>query len=144
MMQLFRKKAAMPTAETALKGRSTAIPTAKTHFVNGRALKGPYPAGTESVALPSAPVTPEVPPATLTGTAAAGLPSARRVVTVRVAIFIGIMVGEFRGPCVIPAVLVGVFEAGAWQLARGHDALEHLLIAGHSVSVEVYLEIPHL
>lgn len=49
MMQLFRKKAAMPTAETALKGRSTEIPTAKTHFVNGRALKGPYPEGTESV-----------------------------------------------------------------------------------------------
>ncbi len=49
MMQLFRKKAAMPTAETALKGRSSAIPTAKTHFVNGRALNGPYPEDTESV-----------------------------------------------------------------------------------------------
>lgn len=48
-MQLFRKKAEMPTAATALKGRDTQIPTAKTHFVNGRALKGPYPAGSETV-----------------------------------------------------------------------------------------------
>lgn len=39
----------MPTAATALKGRDTQIPTAKTHFVNGRALKGPYPAGSETV-----------------------------------------------------------------------------------------------
>ena len=38
----------MPTAETALKGRDQPIPTAATHFVNGRPLKGPYPAGTET------------------------------------------------------------------------------------------------
>ncbi len=43
----FRKKAEMPTPDKALKGRPTAIPTAKQHFVNGRALKGPYPAGLE-------------------------------------------------------------------------------------------------
>jgi peptide-methionine (S)-S-oxide reductase len=35
----------MPRPETALKGRSSPIPTAKTHFVNGRALQGPYPEG---------------------------------------------------------------------------------------------------
>jgi len=44
---LFRKKIEFPTPATALKGRSTPIPTATTHFVNGRPLKGPYPEGTE-------------------------------------------------------------------------------------------------
>lgn len=44
---LFRKKAEMPRAQDALKGRPDAIPTAKTHFVNGNALKGPYGAGLE-------------------------------------------------------------------------------------------------
>ena len=47
-MLLFRKKPDMPTADTALKGRATEMPTAKTHFVNGRELKGPYPAGMET------------------------------------------------------------------------------------------------
>jgi peptide-methionine (S)-S-oxide reductase len=46
-MLLFRKKAEMPTAASALKGRSTPIPTARQHYVNGRDLKGPYPAGLE-------------------------------------------------------------------------------------------------
>jgi peptide-methionine (S)-S-oxide reductase len=46
-MLFFRKKPGMPTPESALKGRQTPIPTARTHFVNGRDLKGPYPAGTE-------------------------------------------------------------------------------------------------
>jgi peptide-methionine (S)-S-oxide reductase len=32
---------------TALKGRPEAIPTARAHFVSGRALKGPYPDGAE-------------------------------------------------------------------------------------------------
>ena len=41
----FRKKLEMPTAAEALPGRTTAIPTARTHFVNGHALKGPYPDG---------------------------------------------------------------------------------------------------
>ncbi|MGB7079805.1 MAG: peptide-methionine (S)-S-oxide reductase MsrA [Xanthobacteraceae bacterium] len=41
----FRKKLDLPTAADALPGRSAAIPTAKTHFVNGRPLKGPYPDG---------------------------------------------------------------------------------------------------
>ncbi len=46
-MLFSRKKTQMPTPETALKGRPTPIPTAETHFVNGRPLKGPYPDGYE-------------------------------------------------------------------------------------------------
>ncbi len=46
---LFRKKAEMPGADRSLPGRSTPIPTAKTHFVNRQPLKGPYPAGSETV-----------------------------------------------------------------------------------------------
>jgi peptide-methionine (S)-S-oxide reductase len=45
---LFRKTAEMPTAQTALPGRSQPIPTAKTHFVNGQPLQGPYPEGSET------------------------------------------------------------------------------------------------
>ncbi len=41
----FRKKLEMPGADEALPGRSTPIPTARQHFVNGHALKGPYPEG---------------------------------------------------------------------------------------------------
>jgi len=45
---LFRKtKAVMPTAETALPGRSTPIPTAAEHEIFSRPLKGPYPEGTK-------------------------------------------------------------------------------------------------
>jgi peptide-methionine (S)-S-oxide reductase len=41
---LFAKKTLdLPTADTALPGRSTPLPTAETHFINGRPLKGPYP-----------------------------------------------------------------------------------------------------
>ncbi len=47
-MLLFRKKTEMPTRDTALQGRAQPIPTAKTHFVNGRALKGPYPDGMQT------------------------------------------------------------------------------------------------
>ena len=46
-MLFSRKKIEMPTADTALKGRAAAIPTAEEHFIFGRALMGPYPAGTE-------------------------------------------------------------------------------------------------
>ena len=42
---LFKKKLDMPAADEALPGRPHAIPTAQTHFVNGRSLKGPYPEG---------------------------------------------------------------------------------------------------
>ena len=45
---LFKKPMDLPTAETALPGRAHTIPTAGTHFVNGRDLKGPYPEGLES------------------------------------------------------------------------------------------------
>ncbi|MGE0850989.1 MAG: peptide-methionine (S)-S-oxide reductase MsrA [Hyphomicrobiaceae bacterium] len=47
-MLFSRKKPEMPSPGTALKGRSEPIPTAKTHFLNKRALKGPYPAGLET------------------------------------------------------------------------------------------------
>ena len=43
----FRKKLEMPAAEDALPGRSSPIPTARQHVVNGHALKGPYPEGFE-------------------------------------------------------------------------------------------------
>jgi len=46
-MLYARKKTEMPTSETALKGRTGAIPTASEHFLFGRPLKGPYPAGLE-------------------------------------------------------------------------------------------------
>lgn len=50
-LDMFSKKTAMPTAETALPGRPEAIPTAEAHFVSGRPLKGPYPDGSECVYL---------------------------------------------------------------------------------------------
>jgi peptide-methionine (S)-S-oxide reductase len=40
-------KTRMPTAETALPGRATPIPTAEEHYILGRPLKGPYPEGME-------------------------------------------------------------------------------------------------
>jgi peptide-methionine (S)-S-oxide reductase len=43
-----RKTLEMPTQETALPGRAHPIPTAQTHFINGRPLKGPYPDGLET------------------------------------------------------------------------------------------------
>ena len=42
-----RKKLELPTSATALPGRSKEIATARTHFINGNQLKGPYPDGTE-------------------------------------------------------------------------------------------------
>ena len=48
---LFHKRAAMVTAETALKGRADPIPTAKPHYVLGHALAAPYPQGFEMVVL---------------------------------------------------------------------------------------------
>src|SRR3954470_24606858 len=47
-MFFSRKKLEMPTADSALKGRGDPIPTAKAHFLNKRALKGPYPDGLET------------------------------------------------------------------------------------------------
>jgi peptide-methionine (S)-S-oxide reductase len=45
---LFKKSLELPTEASALPGRAHPIPTAQTHFVNGHALKGPYPEGLES------------------------------------------------------------------------------------------------
>ena len=46
-MLFSRKPADLPSPQEALKGRPDPIPTASTHFVNGRPLKGPYPEGLE-------------------------------------------------------------------------------------------------
>jgi peptide-methionine (S)-S-oxide reductase len=43
----LRKMLQMPSSDQALPGRPEPIPTAETHFVSGRPLKGPYPPGTE-------------------------------------------------------------------------------------------------
>lgn len=47
-MFMFKKSTAMPGKDQALPGRANPIPTAKTHFVNGNPLKGPYPPGLET------------------------------------------------------------------------------------------------
>lgn len=46
-MLFSRKPLEVPRAADALPGRATPLPTARTHFVNGHALKGPYPEGSE-------------------------------------------------------------------------------------------------
>jgi peptide-methionine (S)-S-oxide reductase len=43
----FGKKSTLPTPETALKGRAEAMAVPDRHFVNGNALKPPYPEGME-------------------------------------------------------------------------------------------------
>ena len=50
-MLLFRKSLEIPSAAEALPGRATPLATAERHFVSGRPLKGPYPAGTETVVV---------------------------------------------------------------------------------------------
>ena len=45
---LFRKSLSLPGPGEALPGRAAAIPTATTHFVNGRPLHGPWPEGLET------------------------------------------------------------------------------------------------
>jgi peptide-methionine (S)-S-oxide reductase len=47
-MFMFKKSLEMPAAADALPGRAQPIPTAAKHFVNARALKGPYPDGLET------------------------------------------------------------------------------------------------
>ena len=44
-MFFARKKVSLPAHGEALPGRATALVTAERHFVNGHALKGPYPDG---------------------------------------------------------------------------------------------------
>jgi peptide-methionine (S)-S-oxide reductase len=48
ILEMLGKKTSMPGAAEALKGRPVTMPTAETHFVNGRKLKGPYPEGLET------------------------------------------------------------------------------------------------
>ncbi len=43
----FRKPLDLPTPDRALPGRNAPLPTAETHFVNGRRLQPPYPDGME-------------------------------------------------------------------------------------------------
>ena len=43
VIDMFNKKTAMPTPETALPGREQPIPTSDNHFVNGHSLQEPYP-----------------------------------------------------------------------------------------------------
>ena len=46
----FRSKPqTLPSAAEALPGRPIEMPVADRHFVNGHALKGPYPEGTETI-----------------------------------------------------------------------------------------------
>lgn len=45
----FRKSATLPAAADALPGRPMPIPTAQTHYVTGRPLKGPYPASAQQI-----------------------------------------------------------------------------------------------
>ncbi len=47
-MFMFKKSGTMPSANEALPGRASAIPTASRHYVNGNPLKGPYPQGLET------------------------------------------------------------------------------------------------
>ena len=47
-MLFFKSKADMPTAATALPGRSIPIPTAREHHILKRPLAGPYPDGIET------------------------------------------------------------------------------------------------
>jgi peptide-methionine (S)-S-oxide reductase len=48
-MLFSRRKPEAVSAADALPGRSTEVPTAQNHFVNGRALKGPYPEGSQQI-----------------------------------------------------------------------------------------------
>lgn len=43
------KPTTIPNAAEALPGRDTVMPVAADHFVNGQALKGPYPTGAETI-----------------------------------------------------------------------------------------------
>jgi peptide-methionine (S)-S-oxide reductase len=50
-MLFMRKSTTLPNAADALPGRSQPIPTASSHFVNGRPIKPPYPEGLEQALL---------------------------------------------------------------------------------------------
>ena len=51
LIDMFNKKTTMPTPDSVLPGRDQPIATSTEHFVNGRALKGPYPDGFKTVLL---------------------------------------------------------------------------------------------
>jgi peptide-methionine (S)-S-oxide reductase len=48
MWPFSRDKLAIPSPQDCLPGRDTPMPVPERHFVNGHALKGPYPAGSET------------------------------------------------------------------------------------------------
>lgn len=48
ILGMLGRKAVMPPPDKALPGRAEAIPTAESHFVSHRPLKGPYPDGLET------------------------------------------------------------------------------------------------
>ncbi len=48
LSDMLNKKLKLPKPGEALPGREKPIPTAETHFVSGRPLKGPYPDGLET------------------------------------------------------------------------------------------------
>ena len=48
ILDLMGRKKTMPEPAEALPGRNTPIPTAASHFVNHRPLKGPYPEGSQT------------------------------------------------------------------------------------------------
>ena len=48
MFSFKQKPMKIPTAAEALPGRSTPLPTASTHWINGNSLKPPFPAGMET------------------------------------------------------------------------------------------------
>ncbi|GGE09478.1 peptide methionine sulfoxide reductase MsrA 1 [Aureimonas endophytica] len=48
ILDMFTKKTRLPEAGEALPGRPEPLPTAERHFVNGQALKGPFPEGFET------------------------------------------------------------------------------------------------
>jgi peptide-methionine (S)-S-oxide reductase len=49
MMFFKTKPTTVPSAEEALPGRAEEMAVAQSHFVNGQPLKGPYPAGAETI-----------------------------------------------------------------------------------------------
>ncbi len=51
MFSLRRKPAPVPSPEDCLPGRETPLPTADTHYVNGRPIKPPFPDNMETIIL---------------------------------------------------------------------------------------------
>src|SRR5690606_26129930 len=49
IFSLFSKPATLPSSAEALPGRDRPLDVAGTHFVSGRPLEGPYPAGAETI-----------------------------------------------------------------------------------------------